>query len=170
MQDERRYLFSARDRHRLADAFRQIKEARLCRRVQAVLHVALGSSVAEAARWAGVDRASVHRWVALYCLRHSVEDLADQPRMGRPRQAEDLDADLLAEILQQDPRTVGYQATTWTVPLLQAYLREEYGCVLSSDTLHRRLHEYGWRWKRPRYVYGERAAHIGQKKGRLSAA
>ena len=29
----------------------------------------------------------------------------------------------------------------------------------------RRLHEAGWRWKRPRYVYVERADHVGQKKG-----
>jgi transposase len=163
-------LFSARDRHRLAEALRQISEARLFRRVQTILHVAQGHSVTEAARWAGADRASVHRWVAIYAWRHSVEDLDDQPRAGRPRQAEDLDADWLAEVLQRDPRTLGYQATTWTVPLLQAYWRDEYGCVLSSDTLRRRLHEHGWRWKRPRYVYAERASHVAQKKGRLSAA
>jgi hypothetical protein len=28
-----------------------------------------------------------------------------------------------------------------------------------------RLHEAGYRWKRPRYVYVERAAHLPQKKG-----
>jgi transposase len=165
-----RVLFSARDRHRLAEALRQIREARLFRRVQAVLHVAQGHSVTEAACWAGVDRASVHRWVALYALRHAVEDLDDQPRAGRPRQAEELDAEWLAEVLAQDPRPLGYQATTWTVPLLQTYWREEYGGVLSYDTLRRRLHEHGWRWKRPRYVYAAREAPVAQNKGPLSAA
>jgi len=113
-----------------------------------------------------MDRASVHRWVALYGCRRSVSDLDDRGRTGRPREAEDLDADLLADLLRRDPRTLGYQATTWTVPLLGAYLREEHGCVLSPDTLRRRLHEYGWRWKRPRYIYEERASHVAQKKGR----
>ena len=37
----------------------------------------------------------------------------------------------------------------------QAFLRE----------LRRRLHEAGYRWKRPRYVYVQRAAHLAQKKG-----
>jgi transposase len=61
-------------------------------------------------------------------------------------------------------------ATTWTVPLLTAHLGQVHGCMVSERTLRRRLHEYGWRWKRPRYVYHERAAHVAQKKGRLSAA
>jgi transposase len=61
-------------------------------------------------------------------------------------------------------------ATTWTVPLLTAHLGQAHGCVVSERTLRRRLHEYGWRWKRPRYVYHERAPHVAQKKGRLSAA
>ena len=85
----------------------------------------------------------MHRWVALYQSRHIVGDLNDQARTGRPREAEEWDAPLLAKVLRRDPRTVGYQATTWTVPLLSAYLREEHGCRVSSDTLRRRLHEYG---------------------------
>jgi len=48
MQSERRSLFSTRDRRRLAAALRQITTARLFRRVQAVLRVAEGYTVAEA--------------------------------------------------------------------------------------------------------------------------
>jgi transposase len=170
MQDERPFSFSTRDRHRSADALRQITAARLFRRVPAVLRAAEGYSVAPAACWAGVERVSVYRWVAIYHLHHTVEDLDDQPRTGRPRENPDLDADLLAEVLQQDPRTLGYPATTWTVPRLQAYFQEEPGCRLSSDTLRRRLQAYGWRWKRPRYVYADREPPGAQKKGRWSAA
>jgi transposase len=32
--------------------------------------------------------------------------------------------------------------------------------------LRRRLHEFGYRWKRPRYVYGQREGNLPQKKGR----
>jgi len=48
---------------------------------------------------------------------------------------------------------------------LTSYLQEECGCPVSERTLRRRLHEGGWRWKRPRYVFCERDAHVGQKKG-----
>ena len=70
----------------------------------------------------------------------------------------------LATALARDPRHCGYQATSWTVPLLAHDLAAK-GLAVSPRTLRRRLHEAGYRWKRPRYVYVERAAHLPQKKG-----
>ena len=118
MSDAPSFGFSARDRQRLAHTMKEARDARLFRRLQAVLRVAEGRGVTEAARLAGVDRASVSRWVAAYRERHRVEDLADLPRSGRPRAADDLDDELLAEALALDPRTVGYHATSGTVALL----------------------------------------------------
>jgi transposase len=91
--------------------------------------------------------------------------LLDEVRPGRPREAEDL-----AEVLAQDPRPRGYRATGWTAPLLTTHLNQECGCQVTERTLRRRLEQYGWRWKRPRYVSQERAPHSGQKKGALPAA
>jgi transposase len=170
MQDNNQSPFSWYDRQRLKRALAEAGTARLFRRVQSVLRVAEGYSVAEAARLSGVDRTSVHRWVGTYLHRHVVADLYDLPRPGRPREADDLDAELLEAVLVQDPRTVGYQATSWTVPLLSAHVRDEYGCLISERTLRRRLRECGWRWKRPRPLYQERARYVAQKKGRLFAA
>jgi len=50
------------------------------------------------------------------------------------------------------------------VPLLAHDLAVK-GIAVSPRTLRRRLHEAGYRWKRPRYVYVQRAAHLSQKKG-----
>jgi transposase len=162
--------FTGHQRRHLRRAMQQAASARLFRRLQAVLGVAQGESAAWAAQGAGVDRSTVHRWVERYRQSHRVEDLIDVPHLGRPRQADELDEALLAEVLAEDPHQHGLLATSWTVPLLAAHLSEAYGCVVSERTLRRRLHEYGWRWKRPRYVYHERAPHVAQKKGRLSAA
>jgi transposase len=162
--------FSGPDRRRLSKAGRETHDLSLFRRVQAVLRVAEGYSVAEAARQAGVNRSSVHRWIELYLQNHQSQDLLDRPRSGRPREADDLDQELLAAILAQDPQQLGYRATTWTVPLLATHLREECDCLVSARTVRRRLHEFDYGWKRPRYVYHEREPHVAQKKGRLSAA
>ena len=51
--------------------------------------------------------------------------------------------------MARDPRRCGYLATTWTVPLLAHYLAAHDGIEVSHRTLRRRLHEAGWRWKRP---------------------
>jgi transposase len=162
--------FTGHDRRRLRQAMQRAVSARLFRRLQAVLRVAEGESIAQAARGAGVDRSTVPRWVQRYQQSRRVEDLADVPSSGRPPQADELDEALLAQVLAEDPHEHGLLATTWTVPLLTAHLGQAHGCVVSERTLRRRLHEYGWRWKRPRYVYHERAPHVAQKKGRLSAA
>jgi transposase len=85
---------------------------------------------------------------------------------GRPRLHRPLTPRRLAAALARDPRRCGYQATSWTVPLLAHDLAAK-GLAVSPRTLRRRLHEAGYRWKRPRYVYVARAAHRAQKKGGL---
>jgi transposase len=160
--------FSGYDRRRLTKTLRRTSDVRLFRRVQAVLRVAEGDPISSAARALHLSRRSVHRWVEVYLRRHQPEDLLDASRTGRPREADGLEA-RLAELLTQDPRTLGYRATTWTAALLATYLQEACGCPVSERTLRRRLHEGGWRWKRPRYIFCEREAAVGQKKGASGA-
>jgi transposase len=152
------------DRERLAAALAGAREARVYRRLEALLLVAEGHSVAEAARRCRVDRSSVHRWLAQYRAEHQTTALIDRPRSGRPRLHRPLTPQRLAAALARDPRRCGYQATSWTVPLLAHDLAAK-GIAVSPRTLRRRLHEAGYRWKRPRYVYVARAAHLPQKKG-----
>ena len=162
--------FSGHDRRRLAKAMSTASGWHLYQRAQAVLRVAEGYTLAEAASLSGVDRTSVYRWTQRYLAARNPQDLADEPRSGRPRMAPMLTEKWLARILAQDPRQHGYRATTWTVPLLATHLRQHYQCSLSEDTLRRRLHECDYRWKRPRYVFHERDPQVAQKKGRLCAA
>ena len=143
---------------------------RVYRRLEALLLVAEGHSVAEAARHCRVDRSSVHRWLAQYIARRDASALTDRPRSGRPRRSSTFTPQQLAAALARDPRRCGYRATSWTVPLLAHYLAAHEGIAVSARTLRRRLHEAGYRWKRPRYVYGRRATHLAQKKGGWSGA
>jgi transposase len=142
--------FTSADRRRLKRALTAAGEARLYRRLEAVLLVSEGHSVSEAARRVRAARLSVHRWLARYLAGHDAVALADRLRPGRPRSASALTSRRLAAALARDPRQCGYQATSWTVPLLAQYLRERHGVSVSGRTLRRRLHEAGYRWKRPR--------------------
>ena len=160
----KRTRLSGTDRQQLAAALDAAREARVYRRLEALLLVAEGHTVAEAARRCRVDRSSVHRWLAQYIARRDASALTDRPRSGRPRRGSTFTPQRLAAALARDPRRCGYRATSWTVPLLAHYLAEHDGITVSARTLRRRLHEAGYRWKRPRYVYGQRAAHLAQKK------
>jgi transposase len=161
---------SGADRKRLAAALEGAREARVYRRVEALLLVAGGQTVAEAARRCRVDRSSVHRWLGRYGAERDATALADRPRGGRPRRSSRLTPRRLAAVLARDPRRCGYRATSWTVPLLAHYLAAQDGIVVGARTLRRRLHAAGYRWKRPRYVYVGRATHLAQKKGPWSGA
>jgi transposase len=161
---------SGADRKRLAAALEAASEARVYRRVEALLLVAEGQTVAEAARRCHADRSSVHRWLGQYGAGQDATALADRPRCGRPRQSSRLTPRRLARVLARDPRRCGYQATSWTVPLLAHDLATQEGIAISARTLRRRLHEAGYRWKRPRYVYAGRATHLAQKTGLWSGA
>jgi transposase len=157
--------FSSIDRRRLKRAIPAAREARLYRRIEAVLLIAEGQPISEVARRVRATRLSVRSWVGRYLATHDAATLADRPRRGRPHSAPRLTPRRLAAALTRDPRGCGYQATSWTVPLLRHYLQQRHGITIGARTLRRRLHEADYRWKRPRYVYAGRAVHLAQKKG-----
>ena len=162
------FVFTHHDRRRLAAAMRRVRDARHCRRLQAVLLVAEGRQVGEVA----ASRRWVTKTLARYRQRRCPDDLAEKPRTGRPPLAPTLSGDLLTVALQADPLAFGYAATGWTAPLLATHLRELFGesATVSVRTLRRRLHAAGLAWKRPRYVFGNKEPHRTQKKGRSCAA
>ena len=154
------------DRKRLAAALAGAREARLYRRLEALLLVAEGHSWPRRPAAAGrpLQRTPLAGPVK---VEHEASALCDRPRSGRPRRHPRLTPQRLAAALARDPRRCGYPATSWTVPLLAHDLAAK-GLAVSPQTLPRRLHEAGYRWKRPRYVYVARAADLAQKKGGLS--
>jgi transposase len=159
--------FSRADRRRLSQALAQTRDVRLYRRLQAVAEIAAGSPVDEVAKRARVARSTVYRRLARYLAEQAPSALADERRSGRPRAAPVLTDKKLRQRLTSDPCRFGYDANTWTVPLRATHLRTQ-GVVISARTLRRRIRAARFRRKRPRYVYRERAAHVGAKKGALS--
>lgn len=166
------FVFTHHDRRRLAAVMRRMRDARHCRRLQAVLLVAEGRQVGEVAALLKASRSWVTKTLARYRLRRCPDDLAEGSRSGRPPLAPALSATLLTVVLQADPLAFGYAASGWTAPLLAAHLRDFFGdqTAVSVRTLRRRLHAAGLAWKRPRYVFGAKEPHRAQKKGRSCAA
>jgi transposase len=159
--------FGRVERRRLSQALAEARDARLYRRLRAVAEIAEGEPVAVVAQRARVGRSTVYRWIARYLAERAPSALAEGRRSGRPRAAAVLTDKKLGQLLTSDPCRFGYDANTWTVPLLASHLCTQ-GVVISARTLRRRIRAARFRWKRPRYVYSERAEHVGAKKGALS--
>src|SRR5918999_4086941 len=79
--------FDQHDRQRLARALARTTDLRLFRRLQAVLLVARGFLIPEAARITGAKPNAVYHWVRRSLRTHQPDGLRDAPRSGRPRAA-----------------------------------------------------------------------------------
>jgi transposase len=159
--------FSGAGCRRLSQALAQVHDVRLYRRLRAVAEIAEGEPVVAVAKRARVGRSTVYRWIERYLAERAPSALADGKRSGRPRTTPALTDSKLRQLLMSDPCRFGYDANTWTVPLLATHLHTQ-GLVISARTLRRRIRAARFRWKRPRYVYSERAEHVGAKKGASS--
>ena len=153
------------DRRRLSNGLRRVHEARVYRRVQAVLWIAQGRSIQDVVQLSGLSRPIVYGWLSRYLCGRRIDDFYDAPRGGRPPSATVItDARILRE-LERDPMKLGYSTTDWTVPLLAKHLSELYGCPITPHTQRRRMRQMDLRWKRPRYIYAHKDPHRAQKKG-----
>jgi len=160
------FVFTSHDRRRLKAAMRRVRDARHCRRLEAVWLVAKGHSVGATANLLNASRRWVTKALARYRARRRPEELAEGKRSGRPPVAPGLSRQRLTELLQTDPMSLGYAAVGWTAPLLSAHVhRCDAADALCVRTMRGRLHAAGLAWKRPRYVFSQKEPHRAQKKG-----
>jgi transposase len=139
------------ERRKLRQQLHRTADARLYRRLLAVLEVDQGKLVNEVARSLQVSGQSVYNWIGRFCQQRQPATLADQERSGRPTLWTEERLALLRLLLASSPEQWGYFANDWTVPLLREELRQGTGQNLAEDTIRRELHRLGYVWKRGRY-------------------
>jgi transposase len=119
-------------------------------RLEMVKGAAQGWEVAAIASWCGRTEETVRRWLAAYQT-GGVDALADAPRGGRPRQADDVYLAALAAAVETDPRTLGQGYDVWTSARLSAYLEETTGTRIAPGWLRVLLHRQGFANGRPKH-------------------
>ncbi len=145
-------LLNALQRCQLQDELRTTDDAALSRRILAILEVDAGQPSSRVAELFGVSRQTIYNWIERYASRHDPRDLSDCERSGRPPLWTEEIHRALRECLKCRPENCGYQAVSWTVPLLQNWLGEHTGLTFSETTIRQHLHALGYTWKRSRYV------------------
>lgn len=146
------FSLTAKQRRQLEIVLHRTCDARLYRRVLAILEVSRGISVEEVAQTLGVTRQSVYNWLSRLDSKECKVSLTDRPRSGRPRVLPEQLQVWLKDLMGQRPEARGYFANQWTVPLLQEELSHAAGRNVSADTIRRSLDRLGYVWKRARYV------------------
>jgi transposase len=147
----------------LRTAAAEERQVRRWRRYQAIWLLSCGEPPEAVARTLSCSVASVYNWAAAWRAA-GLDGLQERPRGGRRRRLPAEAERGLDRLLETDPQAQGYQATGWTVPLLQTELAQA-GYPVSQRTIRRIVQRRGWRWKRPKYVLGRPDPAYDEKKG-----
>lgn len=125
-------------------------DPRVRRRAQAILLASEGHPLAEVARLLHTAAHRVRVWGERF-EREGRDGLADRPRGGRPPKLDERDRAFLEQALDQGPQAYGLPVTVWSIRDLQALLARERSVEVSVYTVHRVVHELGFRYRRPRH-------------------
>jgi transposase len=137
-------------------------------RAQALLWLDEGEAAEQVAESLRVSRRTVYYRRERFHDRdgHDLRQrLADAPRPGRPRTGDGGVDPWIAEVIDTDPRALGYHQTVWTAPLLVRYLRDPHEVEVSRKTVSRAIARLDIRWKRPRHQLARRPDTWRQSKG-----
>lgn len=119
-------------------------------RAGALRAVHRGQAVKDVAVVLAVTEATVYNWLKAWHT-EGVEGLANQPRRGRPRKADEGYCQALEAALEQDPQALGYRFAIWTVERLRDHLTDKTGVELSVKRLGEVIAERGYVYRRPKH-------------------
>lgn len=159
---------SAKERRVLEQVVMTTDEAQILRRAQALLWLDQGERATEVAERLYVSRSVVYKWVKQFQEQPGVDiwaGVSDAPRSGRPRTAQSVIEVLIDEVIDGDPRDLGYRSTVWTAPLLVQYLAEAHHLTVSTQSVRLALKRLRIGWKRPRHSLSRRSRTWRQAKG-----
>lgn len=131
-------------------------------RIRAVEAVRNGMPVSQTAAAYGVDRTTLHRWLARHD-QDGEQGLQRRPVSGRPRKLAGVTAKRLKRIVLAPASTFGFETDLWTVGRLHAVLEDRLNVDVSEDTVWRRLREAGLTWQTPERQYFEADPEIRRR-------
>lgn len=97
-----------------------------------------------------VSLGSIYKWHARWRA-GGLEAVANQPKSGAPRKADDAYWQRVGEVVEQNPRTFGYGFSVWTAERLIAHMLSETGIELSVSRFRVMMREHGYVYRRPKH-------------------
>jgi transposase len=123
-------------------------------RSRAVLAVERGQPVGQVAEAYGVNRTTLFRWVRRFVTQGS-RGLQRRAGSGRPCLLTAFDMEALNDVVLEPASHFGFETDLWTVSRLRQVIRDQYGVMLSEDTVWRRLRDAGFTYQKPERRYFE---------------
>jgi len=113
-----------------------------------------GLAITDVAQAYGTNRSTIHRWLNRFAD-DGESGLQRSPVLGRPRKLANLDANALNDIVLAPATEFGYDTNFWSTRRLIQVIGDQFGVVLSKQTVMRRLHAAGLSYQKPERQYFE---------------
>ncbi len=136
-------------RHRIERRWRKSRDTIEVTRCRILLLLDDGLSPSEVAQHLVCDRSLVYKTVYRFD-EHGEDGLADRRLLSKPRKVTPELLSRLLFLLEESPRDVGWQRSTWSLELLAREIEKEIGIRLSPSHIRALLLEMGCRRGRPR--------------------
>ena len=165
-------VLTAEQRQEVARLLRRRDLApRVRERLEMVKALDLGQGLPQVEAWSGRTAATIRRWAGRFAS-GGVAALADAPRGGRPRRADEAYLAALEAAVETLPRELGLPFDVWTSARLSAYLAEATGVRLAPGWLRALLARRRFVSGRPKHTlkHLQDAAEVAACQAELEAA
>lgn len=136
-------------RHRIERRWRKSRDAIEVTRCRILLLLDDGLAPTEVAQHLECDRSLVYKTVYRFD-EHGEAGLADRRLLSKPRKVTPELLNRLLFLLEESPRDVGWERSTWSLELLALEIEKEIGVKLSPSHIRALLLDMGCRRGRPR--------------------
>jgi transposase len=133
----------------IEQAISHSKIVRVVKRATGIRLLHRGHEPAEVAEMLMVNRASIYNWHKRFRA-EGINGLADQPRSGRPRKADDVYCRELEKALEKHPAEYGYDFAIWTLDRLREHLEKQTGKRLSRERFRALMADLDYVYRRPK--------------------
>lgn len=167
MPKQLKYTRTAKEIEEIKGAMRW-KHPKVAQRATMLYALHLGDTPSEVAERYDVVLATVYNVVKRYEA-EGIEGLKPQSGSGRPRVFSEAQCQELVQLVERDPRTLGYAFTIWTSRRLQTYIAEVWGIRVSEATIRNTLTYMGYVYRRPKTAttHLQNPEHVAEFKGLL---
>lgn len=129
-------------------------------RLQAIKAIRGGQSATEVAKAFGVNRRTVYGWMAKY-LAGGQQALKAKPISGRPPKLTPEQMQWLAEAVRDNtPQQYQFAFALWTLKIIGALIKRQFGVELSINTLSRVMKLLGFSTQKPLYQAWQQDAQL----------
>jgi len=147
------YTLTTEELQQVENAIKNHKATRVRTRAQMIHMLHLGHDTRAVAKMLMITRATIYFWHKRW-REHGVDGLVEKSGRGRPPIGGDEFKQKLEKLIAKKPSEFDYGFSVWTVERLIEHMGNETGHYVSVGTMHKRLKELNFVYRRPKHDLG----------------